>query len=279
MKIGGHISTAGGVLKVFDRAQAIGANCFQIFTSSPRMWAVKDIEPEVSKKFRKQLDKQNFSPSFVHIKYLVNLSSPNPEVIKKSLITVKKELNIASQLGLAGAMFHIGSLKDSDRSQGVRLVVQGIKEILEDTACGAKLLLENAASSKKIGYSLSEIGNILDKINNPRLGVCLDTAHSFAAEHDLSKVEGVNKWAEDIEKYIGIENLQLIHLNDSKAEFGSGRDLHQNLTKGNIGETGIRAIINHPKLHNLPFILEVPGFDKKGPDKINIDIFKKLYLQ
>jgi deoxyribonuclease-4 len=277
MKIGAHVSASGGVNKAFERAKEIGANCFQIFVSSPRMWKVGEIEGKDCKLFKQNLKDYDMSPSFVHIKYLCNLSSPNPETIEKSVVALAAEFGLTGQLGLTGAMFHIGSLVGSDRARGIEKVVNGIKKVLDKTPEGnAKLLLENSASSNKIGAKFEEIAEIIQKVGSNRIGVCLDTAHAFVAGYELRDQPGVDAFVQEIENTFGLDRLCVIHANDSKADFGSSRDLHENIGKGKIGSAGFAALLNHPKLKKIPFILEVPGYDKNGPDKPNINALRKL---
>ncbi len=275
-KIGGHISSSGGVLKVFDRAKAIGANCFQIFISSPRMWKVNDIDPKIAKTFREQLQKNDMNPSYIHIKYLVNLVSPKKETIEKSIKCIIEELTVANKLGLRGGMFHIGAHQGKDRSEAIEMLVEKCNQVLTKIPKNILLLLENSATDKKLGALLEEIGIVLKKINHPQVKVCLDTAHAFSSGYDLRTKKGVNNFVNEIEQYIGIENLEVLHINDSKAGFDSNIDRHENIGEGTIGSQGLGYLINHPKLIDKPLILEVPGYNKTGPDKQNIDKLKKL---
>ncbi|MGI5828036.1 MAG: deoxyribonuclease IV [Patescibacteria group bacterium] len=276
MKIGGHISVSGGVLNAFERAESIGANCFQIFASSPRMWAVPDINEIKAKQFKQKLKSHRIIPSFIHLKYLINIASPNEEIARKSVETVKAEMRICSKLGLAGGMFHIGTTKGGDKQEGLGQVASQVKKILQQIPQDVLLLLENSASPKKIGSTLEEIAELLEEINNPQVSTCLDTAHAFAAGYDLHSEEGVMHFIDSIEKTIGLNRVTLFHINDSKSPLGSGRDWHENIGKGKIGINGIRALLTHPKLHNKPFITEVPGIHNNGPDKPNIALLRKL---
>jgi len=276
MKIGAHISTSGGILKTFERAEEIGANCFQIFASSPRMWKVPKIDESTAKTFKEKLNEKEMSPSFIHLKYLINIASPNEETAKKSVTTTIEEMKVCSALGLTGGMFHIGTTKGEDRQEGIEKVVVATKEIVQNIPSDVLLLLENSASSSKIGSSLEEIALLLEKINHPNIAICLDTAHAFAAGYDLTTNEGVYAFVEQIHKTVGLEKVTLFHINDSKSDLNSGRDLHENIGKGKIGSIGLRALLTHPKLREKPFITEVPGMTDDGPDKPNLDILKKL---
>jgi deoxyribonuclease IV len=276
MKIGGHVSVSGGLLNAFERAQNIGANCFQIFVSSPRMWAVPKVDGATAKAFKEQLRVRDMNPSFVHIKYLVNIASPDNEVVKKSLDAVKQEMRLCSLLGLYGGMFHIGATKGGSNKDGILKVVEAVTEVMAEIPDNIFLLLENSASSKKIGSQLEEIAELLEKINHKRVAVCLDTAHAFAAGYDLRTEAGVDTFIDKVESCFGIEKVKLFHLNDSKSELGSGRDLHENIGDGKIGLAGFKALLNHKKTTQKAFIIETPGQDKSGPDRHNIEVLHNL---
>jgi len=155
-------------------------------------------------------------------------------------------------------------------------VISAIQEVLDSTPPESILLLENSAGQQgKIG-SLSELASILSRLTSDRLKICLDTAHAFEAGYNLTTSEGLEMWITEIEKTIGLDKVELLHLNDSKTPLGSGRDNHQNIGDGFIGDESLRNLINHPKLSQLPLILEVPGLDGSGPDRTNIDRVKSM---
>ena len=248
MKIGGHVSAAGGFLTVFDRAVAIGANCLQMFVSSPRVWKVGTVDSKTAQRFQEKLKTLDLAPSFVHIKYLVNLCSPNPETVIKSKQALAQELQVAAALGLAGGMFHIGALAGGERANGRAMVIQAIKDIMSQSSKNVLCILENSASLNKIGGTLEEVASMLEAINHPQVAACLDTAHAFAAGFDLRTEAGVEQFVTRIDATIGLEKVAVIHANDSKADLGSGRDLHENIGEGKIGLDGFKALLNHSKL-------------------------------
>jgi deoxyribonuclease-4 len=278
MKIGGHVSSSGGFLKVFGRAEAIGANCFQTFVSSPRMWRVPEVDPSVGEQFKRELAEREMQPSYVHIKYLVNLVSQKPDVVEKSVRCIVEELKAAHALGLRGGMFHIGAHQGMDRDAAVEMLVGQSKRVLAQLPDDVLFILENSATDKKLGAKLEEVGKIVRRLDDPRVRVCLDTCHAFSAGYDLRDNAGVDKFVSEIEQHIGLDKLELIHVNDSKAAFDSNIDRHENIGKGSIGIEGFGALLNHPKLMDKPFILEVPGTNKSGPDKENVDALKNIVI-
>jgi len=273
-RVGGHVSCAGGLQNAITNTLAIGGNCLQIFAGSPRMWARSIYPANIAEDFRQQSTIRDLRPIYIHALYLTNLASDNPEMLSKSITALSIDMQNSAEIGGAGVVLHIGSHQgrgwDHDRAQ----VISAIQEVLDSTPPESILLLENSAGQQgKIG-SLPQLHDLLSTIHDPRLRVCLDTAHAFEAGYNLTTEEGLEMWITEIEKTIGLDKVELLHLNDSKTPLGSGRDNHQNIGDGFIGDEGLRNLINHPKLSFLPLILEVPGLDGSGPDRTNIDRVK-----
>lgn len=275
LKVGAHVSSAGGLYNAFDNALKIEAECMQIFITPPQVWLQITPKPEVVEKYLKAQDETKLGPNFIHGCYLINLASDNPENLRKGIDWLIYSLKTASQLKLTGTIFHLGSHKGRGFEAVKSQIVESLKEILDKTPEDTYLILENSAGTA-IGGRLNELGDLVKEIKNKRLKVCVDTQHAFASGYDLTNQDGVEKLVSEMEETFGVENLIAIHTNDSKTELGSGRDRHENLGEGKIGLEGFRLLVNHPKLKDIPFILEVPGFDDKGPDQKNVDILKGL---
>lgn len=277
-RIGGHVSSSGSLQNAITNTLAIGGNCLQIFAGSPRMWARSLYPSDVAANFQLLTTKHDLRPVYIHALYLTNLASDNPEMLAKSIKALTIDMTNSASIGGAGVVLHIGSHQgrgwENDRAQ----VIEAIKEALRASPESSILLLENSAGQKgKIG-SLTELKDILDAIPSDRLRVCLDTAHAFEAGYNFTTPEGIEMWIKEIESTIELDKVELFHLNDSKTPLGSGRDNHQNIGDGYIGNEGLKNLINHPKFAHLPLILEVPGLDGTGPDKINIDRVKKMLI-
>jgi deoxyribonuclease-4 len=240
------------------------------------MWARSIWSDEVTNIFKASATKHDLNPVYIHALYLTNLASDNPELIEKSIAALVTDMTNSAAIGGAGVVLHIGSHQGRGWDNSRALVIQSIKEVLSKTPQESILLLENSAGQKgKIG-SLSELADILNTISDKRLRVCLDTAHAFEAGYNFTTTQGLDIWLKEIEGTIGLGKIELLHLNDSKTPLGSGRDNHQNIGDGYIGESAIARLINHPKLSHLPLILEVPGLEGMGPDKENLDRVKRL---
>ncbi len=274
--IGGHVSSGGGVTTAITNTLAIGGNCLQIFAGSPRMWARSLYPASIAEEFKLLTIRHELSPVYIHALYLTNLASDNPELVEKSIKALVTDMTNSAAIGGAGVVLHIGSHQGRGWETVKTLVIESIKKALDSTPKESILLLENSAGQKgKIG-SLSELKDILKAIQNDRLRVCLDTAHAYEAGYDIAGSTGLEKWISEIEATIGLDKVELLHLNDSKTPLGSGRDNHENIGDGHIGLEGMRGIVNHPKLSHLPLILEVPGLEGMGPDQANLDRVKSL---
>lgn len=275
-RVGAHVSCSGGLQNAITNTLNIGGNAMQIFAGSPRIWARSLYLTSDAEAFREGVTQADLNPVYIHALYLTNLASDNPELVAKSKQALITDMTNSASIGGAGVVLHIGSHQGRGWGASSTLVIESIKEVLQNTPAESILLLENSAGQQgKIG-SLPELKDILDAIPSPRLKVCLDTAHAFEAGYNFTTEEGLAMWLTDIEKTIGFTKIELLHLNDSKTPLGSGRDNHQNIGEGFIGSEGLARLINHPKLAHLPLILEVPGLDGSGPDKTNIDRVKAL---
>lgn len=280
MKIGAHLSIAGGYHKALERIDAIGGNCLQIFSASPRGWNKATLTEESKQLFLETRKKLGIGEVFFHASYLVNLADEERigEESKKSLIA---ELNVASQLEIIGSIVHTGSFKGNppsvwnEEDKKYNVLIRNIREILENTPHNTFLILENAGN-KKIGQNIEELASIIRDVSSDRLRVCLDTCHLFSAGYELSSQKKLADFLHEFEIKIGLNKLVVLHINDSRDPFDSGRDRHENIGQGTLGMEPFELLLNNNSTKNLPFIIETPGFDGKGPDKKNLDILKSI---
>ncbi|MFA6272593.1 MAG: deoxyribonuclease IV [Patescibacteria group bacterium] len=273
MNIGAHVSIAGGLENAPLNAKAEGCECFQMFSRSPRGGKAPEINDEIVKKFQQNIKDSGLGNAYIHTPYYINLASKQDRVRNGSISIIREELDRASQLGVAAVMTHLGSSKDFTRAKALRMVIDGIKQLLIGYKGDATFLLEIAAGSGNIiGDSFEEIGEIIKKVDHKKVAVCFDTAHAFASGYDLRTKKDVDETLKKFDQAIGLDLLQLIHANDSKVELNAKVDRHEHIGKGEIGEKGFAVLINHPKLKNVDFILETPAEDR-GSD---IKLLKKL---
>ncbi len=281
MKIGAHVSTAGGIATGFERAQKIGAECIQIFESAPQQWGTARLDDAQVQEFRDRMAETGIGPVFIHGKYLMNLASADAKIFKTSASTLRSTLNIAGRIGAAGVIFHTGSHKGMGLDAVFDQICKAAQDVLAETPEETLMIFENSAGGGgTIGSQFADLGRILKGIDNPRARICIDTCHAFAASYDLSNTEGVAAAMEELEREVGAKNVAAVHCNDSKTPLGAGRDLHENIGDGHIGLGGFEAIVAHPAFADVPFLLEVPGYKidgaAKGPDKPNIDRMKEI---
>lgn len=273
---GGHVK--GGPTGAVRHALAIGAQAMQIFIGSPQSWKEPTPAPADLEQCKSDIRKHKLGPLFVHGNYLVNLASPSDENWAKSVDNLSRALRLSDKLGAVGLIFHPGSARDLSYEVAMNKVLNALTKVLEDYSGNCKLLLEVCAGQgQTIGAKFSQFGEILSALNHDkRLAVCWDTCHLFNAGYDVSSKAGLRKTVDEFEETVGFSRLLAIHANDSKTPLGARRDRHENIGKGYIGEDGFRRMLNHPLLRPLPWILEVPGFDSKGPDRKNLEILHRL---
>ena len=276
MKLGAHVSSSGGLEKAVDRALDIGAETIQIFASSPRAWAFKPIPEDRVLAFRRKSDATGISPAFLHGIYLVNMGGP-PDLVGKSVDSLSQHMHAAGQIGAAGVIFHSGSHKGAGLDAVIDQVTSGLREVLSGSPSDVWLIIENSAGmGDHIGASFGEIGRIMKEVDSPQVMVCLDTEHCFAAGYDLTDPDRIDAVMEEFDREIGLSRLVAVHANDAKVTLGSGVDRHENIGEGHMGMAGFEVIMGHPAFRDVPFILEVPGFGRKGPDKQNLDRLKGI---
>ena len=281
MKIGAHVSTSGGISKAVVRGQEIGCEAIQIFGSSPQTWAFKPVPGEQIELFKQGLADAGIGPVFLHAIYLINLGTPDKEKLKMGIDSLANYMKLASDLGATGVIFHPGSHGGRGYEAVLPQTVEAIKIVLNTAPEGPVLAVENMAGmGQHIGAKFDKLGGILDAVDSPRLKICLDTQHSFAAGYDLANPEGIQAMLEELDAGPGSANVAAVHANDSKRVCGSGVDRHDNIGEGFIGEEeGFAAIMANPAFADVPFLLEVPGFEGSGPDQQNMDILKRIRQQ
>ncbi len=277
MKIGAHVSASGGVDKAIGRAQEIGAEAVQIFSGAPQAWRRKEYKPDEVQAYAARVEETGISPTFLHGVYLVNLATGNPENLAKSREALVHDMKVCHLLGAKGVIFHIGSHRGRGYDEVFGQVVESVRWIIAATPEEAWLILENSAGmGGAIGSKFGELATIIREAGSPRVKVCLDTQHAFASGYDLKSQAGLEAAMAEFDREIGLERLVAVHANDSKCPLGGGVDRHENIGQGHIGRGGFEKIMAHAAFADVPFLLEVPGFAKQGPDRENLEILKEI---
>lgn len=267
MNIGAHMSAAGGVDKALERGKSIGIDVVQLFTKNQRQWAAPPLKAENVDSFRSQAS--SFYSIFSHTSYLINLASPQNELYEKSITSMADELKRALELGIKMVVLHPGAHIGSGIPQGTERIARGIISSYELAGVEAlekvRILLETTAGQgSTIGSKFEELRDILDLLQgfDIPVSICLDTCHIFAAGYDISRAEVYEKTITLLSERVGLDQVRVIHLNDSQGELGSRRDRHQHIGRGKIGVEGFRLIVNDRRFRKIPMCLETP----KGPD-------------
>jgi deoxyribonuclease-4 len=278
MRIGAHVTVAGGLPNAIFRAKSIGAECIQIFPAPPQMWKIPDRDPKEIKEFNFLRSKAKIEPVLIHSIYLINLASEKNTVFWGSVATLVKSMELAEEIKALGVVFHIGSGKEKKFNTVLDLVIKGIKEILKKSPKNTYLIIENSAGAGNlIGRDFSEIATVINKSGkDKRIKVCLDTQHMFASGYDIRNRDSVKKIFSEFDKLVGLDRLVAIHVNDSKSDLGSNIDRHENIGNGKIGIDGFKAFLSHPACKDLPILIETPGFEDEGPDQKNLKILKEI---
>ncbi len=277
MLLGCHLSISGGLDKAITQAEELGINALQIFSHNARSWQRTSLQQTEIDAFTQRREKSALEYAVIHTSYLINLASPQKDIYRKSVQALRDEVQRAGQLGIPHVNTHVGAHVGTGLAVGLERVVKALNEVLKSPEAqkypDVMILLENdAGEGTSLGVRFEELGTILDNVEHlDRLGVCFDTCHGYAAGYDFTSSKGLNAMLNELEREIGLERLKLIHANDSKYPLGARRDRHEHIGRGQIGLAGFRLIVNHPQLHELPFILETPKADHETK-KLNSDM-------
>lgn len=261
--IGAHVSMKGGVSNAPLEAARIGAKAFALFTGSSNRWASKAISEEETERFKANCEAGGFSPAHIlpHDNFLINLGSPDPQKLEMSRKSFIDEMRRCSQLGLTMLNFHPGShLKEIPVDDCLDLIAESINISLDQTEGVTAVIESTAGQGSNLGYEFGQIAHIIDKVEDKtRVGVCVDTCHTYSAGYDLRSEEGYAKTWNDFDRIIGAGYLRALHLNDDKRELGSRIDRHEEIGKGTLGEEFFIRLVNDPRFDNMPLILETPN--------------------
>jgi deoxyribonuclease-4 len=287
-RLGAHLSIAGGLPRAVDRAEANGCQALQIFTKSAGQWRAREIPSEEIALFKQRVRQTRIRPVVAHNSYLINIAAADPTLRRRSIDALVEELDRAEALALDGLVMHPGSYTSGTESGGLKLIADGLAEVLESRrAARARILLEHTAGQgTNLGHRFEHLAEIIDRLDgSPRLGVCLDTCHLLAAGYDICSEEGYRETFREFGRLVGFARLRAFHLNDSKKPCASRVDRHEHIGKGCLGLAPFRRILNDPRFVKLPMLLETPKVDTPQSrrtsdvdplDKKNLATLRKL---
>lgn len=288
MRLGTHISTAGGVYQAFARAQQVGCDSMLVFTKSNRQWSAKPLTDEdISLYKQAAAEFSHITPVSVHMSYLINIASPDEALWEKSYQALKDEVERAGALGIASITFHPGSFMSGDETSGLSNIARALKRLLAETADsapGTTICLETmAGQGTNLGARFEHLASILEQVApDERLAVCFDTCHVFAAGYDIRTPEAYAATMAEFDRVIGLDKICCFHFNDSKFPLGSGKDRHEHIGRGHIGREGFANFINDPRWADHPAHLETPKTetDEAGQevemDAVNLAVLREL---
>ncbi len=278
MQIGCHVSISGSIDKAVDNAVERECSSFQIFTRNPRGWNAKDLSENDITNFKEKLKTSKIDrfATCAHMPYLPNLSSPKEDGFEKSVNTLIDEVDRCGKLGIPYLVTHLGSHLGTGEDAGIKQLVKGLTRAGQ-TKNDVMILLENTAGQKNsVGSNFEQLGKIFNQLKpTKKFGICLDTCHAFVSGYDLRTEKSVNDTFANFDKFVGYDNLKILHLNDAKGEIGCNLDRHYHIGLGNIGEKGLSQVIKIVNNKKIPIILETPIDDVRN-DFENIRKVKEL---
>jgi len=275
--IGFHVSIKDSLSSAFDGATELGCTTFQIFTRNPRGWKFRPLDEEEVSSFLERRRQTSFKYVVAHMPYLPNLATPVKALMRKSRSSLGEEVKRCDSLGIDYLVAHIGSHMGKGTMVGVRNVAEACDEALEESTGKTVLLLENMAGQKNcVGARFEELRLILDLVKKrKRVGVCLDTCHLLAAGFDMTSKEAVERTMSLFDELVGLKEIKVVHLNDSKGPLGGALDRHEHIGLGQIGREGFRAFLHHDSVTDLPLLMETPVDDRRR-DAQNLQTVKRL---
>ncbi|HZI17025.1 MAG TPA: deoxyribonuclease IV [Pyrinomonadaceae bacterium] len=270
-RIGFHAPIAGGLANALVKARELGADAVQIFSRNPRGWKARPLEREEVEHFRRVRRAAGIAPVVIHANYLINLAAADEQVREKSIASFREEVERALSLGADYLVVHPGSARGACEADALRACADALKAACAGLAFGPfRVLLENTAGQGEcIGHRFEHLREVIAECPGLDLGVCLDTAHAFAAGYDLRDEDGLSAALSSLDRNVGLTNVRAVHFNDSRAAYNSRVDRHWHIGLGHIGAEALRRVAAHPSLSHAAFLLETPQ-DEHGDDARNL---------
>jgi deoxyribonuclease IV len=260
MRFGVHVRVSKGYANAVEYAQSLGCTAIQIFSSNPRSYRVGKLDAPALRAFATLRREAGIDACVIHTPYLINLASEDPKVLSGSVGLLRADLASAAAGEIAYVNTHLGSYGTRDRREGFAAICTALESVLETIAAGVTLVLENSAGAGSLaGGTLEELGAFVQTIDHPQLGVCLDTAHAWAAGYRIDSQAGVEQFLWEANERIGLDRVPMFHFNDTEVPLGASRDRHWHIGEGLIGFDGFRALLAHPEIREKTAILETPG--------------------
>lgn len=289
MRLGAHISAAGGVWKAFKRADAVGCDTLMVYTKSNRRWQAKPLAEKDVAKYHDEAAHyaDRIYPLVVHAAYLINTASPDPNIWQKSADALRDEIERAEQLSVEHLVMHPGSYTSGSIEEGLDNIVRAVRMVLADTpGYGVRICLETmAGQGTNLGYTFEQLAYLLSEIDAPdRMGICFDTCHVFAAGYDLRSAEAYAATMDTVDATVGLDQIRCFHFNDSKHPLDSRKDRHEHIGRGHLGTEAFAHFVNDPRWTDHPAHLETPKKEKDDDgndiemDPVNLRTLRDLIV-
>jgi deoxyribonuclease-4 len=280
MLIGAHVSTGGGLVRAIERAEERTCDAIQIFNQSPRMWRPTRYSDDDFAEFREAMANSRVEVVAIHMIYLINPAAKDREMQRKSLESLTHALRVGDGIGALGVVVHPGALKDDTRTNARKRAIKLIKEALARSE-RCPIIYENTAGSPQLlGLDFDETAELIEATGGAkRLGLCIDSCHLWATGYDVRTPEGTKDLVDEIDAKVGLDQLKLLHVNDSRDDRGSNRDRHAPIGKGEVGRKGFRAFLGERRLQNVPAVLEGPGIDGHDVARKDVQLIRRLWRE
>lgn len=276
MRLGVHVRVGAGYQAAVDYARRVGADAIQVFSSNPRSYRTGPVNRPALETFRKLREAADLDPCVIHTPYLINLASDDPKIAAGSLSLLRFDLACAAAGSIRFVNTHLGSYGKRDRHEGFVSACRLLEAALSEIDPDVTLVLENSAGAGSLcGGTLEELARFLTSLDHPQLGVCLDTAHAWAAGYDIASQRGVDDFLYQTAATVGLDRVHVFHFNDTQVPLGGNRDRHHHIGEGNIGFEGFRALAARPELRSKTAILETPG--EEADDARNVAAIRSIF--
>jgi deoxyribonuclease IV len=288
LRIGAHMSVAGGVSKAFDRALVHGCEALQIFSRNANQWRSTPLDPSEVRRFRRRADETGIAPVVSHASYLINLATTAPDLRAQSIATLADELDRAHALGLLGVVVHPGTCTSGSEADGLRLIADAVRAALaSQRRRTTQVILEHTAGQgRTLGHRFEHLAAILGHLDgSPRVAVCLDTCHLIASGYDIASESGYAATFDAFDRLVGFDRLRVVHANDSKRPCGSRVDRHEHVGRGALGPEPFRRLLHDARFAGLPFLIETEKSTRSGRadqivedplDTMNLEMLRRL---
>ena len=280
MLIGAHVSTAGGLHRAVERGVELECDAIQIFHQSPRAWRPTNFGQRDFDSFNEAVEGSRLRSTVIHAVYLINTATPDGTIRGKSLSSLLHAVRLGDAIGADGVVLHAGSRKQDPLEEAIARSGEVVREVLAETE-RCPILFENTAGTQgPLGRDFDELAMLIEAAGGgERIGACIDCCHLFASGFDILEPDGLSAVVDDLDRLVGLDRLVALHVNDSAVPAGANRDKHASVGKGEMGRKGIATFLSEPRFEDLPALLETPGPEKKGPDRAEVRLTKRLREQ